>query len=171
MARIVGSLPAGPTNEAQIAAFESDIGHPLPTAYRDFLLLHNGGRPEPDAFLLNTDCGEQENILMCFFPMRELAIGDVEVEKIEDLRIWPLHCAWNDLRRDLVDLYEIELDEVLLPIGTDGSSNSVCLALDGASAGRVVFLDHETAEYVELANGFDEFLAALRPRERTDYAL
>ncbi|HEY7327587.1 MAG TPA: SMI1/KNR4 family protein [Gemmataceae bacterium] len=55
MAQIAHPLPAGPTTDAQIAAFETYIGHKLPTDYRQFLLQHNGGHPEPDAFLLRAN--------------------------------------------------------------------------------------------------------------------
>lgn len=170
MAKIVDPLPAGLASEAQIAAFEQHIGHPLPAAYRAFLLRHNGGHPDPDALTLNTEFGPQEDIVFCFFPLRDLGLGTVEVEELDQLKTWPLHCAWDDLQNDLVNLYEVELDEPLLPIGTDGSTNYFCVVLTGDRAGSIVFLDNETAEPTALAPGFDEFLASLRPRERTDYA-
>ena len=170
MAKIVHPKPAGPADAKQIAAFEKHIGHALPTAYRDFLLKYNGGQPEPDAFVLRTDMDEMENVVMCFFPLRDLSIGKVEVEELEELRTWPLHCAWDDLQNDLENLYETELDPPLLPIGTDGSSNYISIVLAGKKAGAVVFLDHETAEDWPLAESFPAFLDSLRVRERTDYA-
>ena len=106
---------------------------------------------------------------MCFFPLRDLSLGAVEVEEMEKLRTWPLHCAWDDLQNDLENLHETELDPPLLPIGTDGSGNYISLVLGGERAGAVVFLDHETAEDWPLAPSFNTFLASLRARERTDY--
>jgi len=171
MAQIADPLPAGPTTDAQIAAFEAYIGHKLPAGYRQFLLQHNGGHPEHDAFLLNAGYGEEEDIVMCFFPNRDLKLGSVTVGDLEELRTWPLHCAWDDLQNDLVNLYaEAGIDEPLLPTGTDGSSNYFCVVLSGARAGAVVFLDHETGETHALADSFDTFLASLRKRERSDYA-
>lgn len=171
MAQIAHPLPAGPTTDAQISAFETYIGHKLPTDYRQFLVQHNGGHPEPDAFLLNTGDGEEEDIVMCFFPMRDLKLGSVTAGDLEELRTWPLHCAWDDLQSDLENLYsEAEIEEPLLPVGTDGSSNYFCIVLDGARAAAVVFLDHETGETYPLANTFTTFLGSLRQRERTDYA-
>jgi cell wall assembly regulator SMI1 len=170
MANIVNPLPAGSTSEAEITKFEEHIGHRLPDDYRHFLIQHNGGRPDPDAFTLVMDDVEQEDIVMCFFPMRDMSLGTVEVEKFEELRSWPVHCAWEDLQNDLENLYEIELDETLLPIGTDGSSNYFCIVLDGARKGNVLFLEHEMAETAFLAESFTAFLDSLRPRERTDYA-
>jgi hypothetical protein len=169
MTRIADPQPAGPTNLEQIAVFEEHIGYVLPAAYRDFLLQYNGGHPVPDAFVLRTDLSEEEDIVLCFFPLRSLTLGNVEVEDLEGLRTWPLHCAWDDLQNDLENLYEIELDPPLLPIGTDGSSSHISLVLTGDRAGAVVFLDHETAESWSLASSLPEFLETLRPRQRTDY--
>jgi len=169
MARIADPQPAGPTHAKLIAAFEKHIGYKLPAAYREFLLHHNGGRPVPDAFILSSDRGEEEDIVMCFFPLRDLKVGQVEVEDLEELRTWPLHCAWDDLQSDLQNLYEKELDPPLLPIGTDGSSNYISLILTGDKTGAVVFLDNETAEPWSLAPSFPAFLKSLLPRQRTDY--
>jgi len=169
MARISHPLPAGATNEAQISAFEEYIGHRLPVDYRQFLFQLNGGRPVPDAVLLN---GEEEDIVMCFFPMRDLQIGNVDVEAIEELRTWPLHCAWDDLQSERKDLYaEAEIEQALLPIGTDGSGNYFCVVLDGDHADAVVFLDLETGDTFSLANSFTAFLSSLRERTRMDYAI
>jgi hypothetical protein len=107
MAVIADPLPCGPTSDAQVAAFEKHIGYALPSAYREFLLAHNGGRPEPDAFVLRSDRGDEEDVVMCFFPMRDFDSGDVEVDDLEQLRTWPLHCAWNDLQNDLETLYDV----------------------------------------------------------------
>jgi hypothetical protein len=169
VARIADPQPAGATDSSQIAAFEQYIGHPLPPAYRDFLLLHNGGRPVPDAFTLTMGRRSEENLVMCFFPLRDLSLGSVGVEELEELRTWPLHCAWDDLQNDLKNLYRIELDPPLLPVGTDGSSNYICLVLSGEQAGAVVFLDHEMAEQRPLAPDWNAFLDSLRPRQRIDY--
>ncbi len=171
MAQIADPLPAGPTTNGTIAAFEKYIGHQLPTDYQQFLLKYNGGRPEPDAFLLDVGYGEEENIVLCFFPMRDLSVGNVVVGELEGLRTWPLHCAWDALYSDLETLYQTELKNPLLPIGTDGSGNYICIVLSGSEAGTVVFLDHETAESTKLANNFEAFLTSLRRRERTDYAI
>ena len=169
MGTVVDQEPAGPTDERRITAFEKHIGHELPAAYRAFLLTANGGRPVPDAFTLTTDHGSEEDIVMCFFPLRELSLGTVEVGDLNELRTWPLHCAWDDLQADLANLHETKLEPPLLPIGTDGSSNYFCVVLGGERAGAVVFLNHETAEDWPLSPSFPEFLASLRPRQRTDY--
>lgn len=170
MAHITNSLPAGPTSEAEIQKFEAYIGHALPADYRAFLLEHNGGRPDPDAFTFNLFENVEEDVVMCFFPLRSLELGAVEVKRQAELRTWPLHCAWDDLQHDLVHLYEMEPDYPLLPVGTDGSTNYFCLVLAGPRRGAVLFLESEMAETVELAGSFTEFLQTLRPRQRDDYA-
>lgn len=169
MTQIRDPLPVGPTTEAQVAAFEEYIGHPLPTEYREFLLQYNGGHPDPDAFLLNMDSEEQEDIVMCFFPLCDPPPDSEEDEGPEGLRKWPLRCAWDDLQSDLENLEEIEPEEPLLPIGTDGSGNYFCVVLEGSRRGSVVFFDHETSGGILLGDSFPQFLASLRPRERTDY--
>jgi hypothetical protein len=169
MTTIVDSLPAGPTNPSQLAAFEQHISYALPPAYAEFLLRHNGGHPDPDAFVLRQAEREEEHILFCFFPMQELALGQVKVDTLDDLRKWPLHCAWDDLQHDLKTLYKTKLDPPLLPIGTDGLSNYITIALAGSKAGAVVFLDHKTARPWPLAPGFPAFLASLHPRTRKDH--
>jgi hypothetical protein len=172
MAQIRDPLPAGPTTEEELGALERHIGHPLPADYRKFLLQYNGGHPDPDAFLVDDGYGEQEDIVMCLFPMRKMGFVDVAVQEHEELRIWPLHCAWDDLQRDLeVHCPEVGNEEPVLPIGTDGSGNYFCIVLQGARTGAVVFLEHEAKETFPLADNFNGFIGSLRPRKRTDYAL
>jgi hypothetical protein len=170
MALIINPLPAGPTDEASIQGFESYIGYTVTDDYRRFLLQHNGGSPSPDAFTLSIFGNDQENVVYCFFPLRDLKLVIVESGGIEGLRTWPLQSAWDDLKNDLVNLYETELDNPVLPIGTDGSGNYFCLVLNGEQRGAIIFLEHEMADTVLLADSFSGFLDMLRSRERTDYA-
>ena len=160
----------GPTTQTEIAALERHLGHSLPADYRLFLLQHNGGQPQPDALTISIFGHDEENIVMCLFPVCDPSIGAVEVEEIAELRTWPVHCAWDDLQSDLKNLFEKEFDHPLLPIGTDGSTNYYCIELSGPNCGSVHFLESEMAETQQLAANFDEFLNLLRPRQRTDYA-
>lgn len=168
MSPILDPQPAGPADAEQIAALEAHIGHPLPADYRAFLLEHNGGRPELSRCAVITDIGVHDTPVHCLFPSRELALGTVEVNSGEELRTWPVHCAWDDLQHDLREVYQTELEHPLLPIGTDGSGSYYCVTLAGPEAGAVVFLDHETLQVTRLAAGFDAFLAALRPAEEDE---
>lgn len=167
MAQILDPLPAGPTTLAEIKAFEDRVGHKLPSDYRSFLLKHNGGHPSPNAFTFDAGRGEEEDIVLCFFPMRDVTLGNVDVVDLAGLRTWPVHCAWDDLHSDLANLSGSQF-EALLPIGTDGSGNYVCLVLDGEQTGSIVFLDHETADVTWLAANLDTFLTSLKSRKRPD---
>lgn len=169
MAKIVDPKPAGATNAKQLAAFEKYIRHRLPPHYRAFLLRYNGGNPEPDAFIVRTNRDQTEHIMMCFFPMRALGLGAVRVDTMEELRKWPVHCAWNDLQKDLRRLYKKKLNPPLLPIGTDGLGNYVSIVLTGKECGAVVFLDHKTARPWALAPDLPAFLKSLRRRQRADH--
>jgi hypothetical protein len=166
MVTINGSRPAGPASESLLAEFEKRIGHPLSVEYREFLLRHNGGTPEPNGFSFSLDGVPQEASVMCFFPLRDLSLEKVD-DSYEGLKTWPLHSAWADLQHDLEHLYDDESSDRLLPIGTDGSGNYLALVLDGSERGRVVFFDHETAERVWLADDFGRFLETLVPSTTT----
>lgn len=167
MAEIVDSQPAGPASEERVAALEALLGFALPAEYRRFLLKHNGGRPRPDAITVIVDEMEDEDIVMCFFPAGDLA-EQWQAMELEQLRKWPLHCAWKDFQSDLQSMYEAEVARTLLPIGTDGSGNYFCIVLDGEETGSVLFFEHEMGETSLLANNFDSFLDALRAREIID---
>jgi len=156
-------------NAKLLAAFERHIGHRLPGAYRTFLLRYNGGYPEPDAFILRRGSRKEERLVYCFFPLRDLSLGKVKVQSSDDLSIWPLHCAWDDLQADLKKVYRTKLDPPLLPIGTDGLSNYLCVVLTGAKTGAVVFLDFKTGKPWPLAPSLSSFLASLRKRVRKNH--
>lgn len=159
----------GNTTESEISALEQHIGHPLPSEYREFLLQHNGGKPDPDALTINIFGDDEENVVFCLFPVRDPAVGTIDVEEMDQLYDWPLHCAWDDLQSDLKNLYEKQFEHPLLPIGTDGSTNYYCIELSGDDRGSVYFLESEMADTQKLADSFTDFLELLRPRERDDY--
>ena len=163
MADIEKSRPAGPTTGDQVREFEAWIGEELPPDYQAFLLEHNGGQPQPDGFCYQSD--EPNNGVFCFFPLLGLDAEHASTGTIDDLLKFPLHKAWIDLQSELetmCDELEIEdFDEVLLPIGTDGCGNYICLELTSAG---VVFYDHETWERTPLADDFTKFLDKLTER-------
>ena len=173
MIQFIGSRKHGSAMPHQIVAFEKLVGAELPADYQQFLKEHNGGRPQPDAFEFD---GGEEDAVECFFPLRDLA-SDESLELTDaDWLDWPLQRAWETFQTNLQeDCAECDLDnqgfqlDRLLPIGTDGCGNSLCLVLDGDDLGCVVFFDHETAGVTPLADSFSEFLAMLHePRSHSD---
>jgi cell wall assembly regulator SMI1 len=167
MAEITGSLKHGPASEEQISALESQIGATLPEDYKAFLRTHNGGRPAPDAFSFINDLDEEEeDIVECFFPVRTVDCSTMEDMTIDDLPDWPVQCAWEDLQRDVRELDECELDNQILPIGTDGSGNYIAIVLDGEHSGSIVFFEHAMGRVSYLAASFSAFLNGLRERQR-----
>ena len=129
-----------PATPEAVKAFEAEIGYDLPAPYRAFLLLHNGGRPEPDAVLVN---GE-ESTLRTLYGLR----GDEP----------------DDLRTN-AEAYRGEVPPGLLPIGEDDCGNLFCLAVGGRDRGAVFFWDHERDDaaraLARVADTFDAFLAGL----------
>lgn len=168
MATITGSGKFGLASPAQIARLEKTVGAVLPDAYKAFLREYNGGRPAPDGFVFDSTWEEaaEEDAVFCFFPLREGV--RFQVENVEQLEGWPIHCAWADLQNDLESLDGLELDSKLLPIGTDGSGNYFCIVLEGDDVGRVVLFEHEQASVAPLADDFNAFLDGLRERKRND---
>ena len=162
MATIVESLKHGPASDEQIAALEAHIGFSLPEDYKAFARQHNGGRPEPDAFdFINEFEDQEEDIVFCFFPLRDIDCGEMTDITMEDLADWPIHCAWDDLQNDYREIYEQDPEQQVLPIGTDGSSNYIAILLEGDGAGSIVFFEHEMARISPLAPDFDAFLEQL----------
>ena len=66
---------AEPTDESAVAAFEAARGFQLPRDYREFLLVTNGGKPEPCAFRLALRSGPGTDSAVQWF----LALGDTVV--------------------------------------------------------------------------------------------
>lgn len=166
MVKVTESLKYGPASDEQIAALESHIGFSLPEDYKTFLREHNGGRPEPNAFyFINEFDDREEDIVECFFPLREIDCDEMTDMTLEDLPDWPVNCAWDDLQTDYRDIYEQQPEQQVLPVGTDGSSNYIAILLEGDEAGSIVFFEHEMARVSRLAASFDAFLEQLHEPE------
>lgn len=136
----------------EVAAFEEKIGHRLPSAYRDFLLAHNGGRPIPAVVDID-DCPSGASEVQVFLGLT----GAFESETLE----W----SWNAFRG--------RIPERLLPIADDPFGNLFCLSLEGMDAGQILFLDRyeesESRPYF-VAKDFNEFLSKLRETKLEELA-
>ena len=142
-----------PITRADLDSFERETGLELVPEYRDFLLAHNGGRPESNSIDL---------------PGLDDATG---VNDFLGLRAGDDH----DLRRELA-VYDGRIPPGALPFAEDPGGNLFLLSLAGGTRGAVFFWDHEeepvdAVDWSEFGNvhriagSFEEFLASIRPDE------
>jgi len=139
----------GKLDEDRLAAFERRLGSAVPDEYRRFLVIHNGGNPEPRAFVIPPDGAE----------------GQVE-------NLYGLHDGPDYLQLEgMWEIYRPRLPPGLLPVGDDPNGNALCLGLAGGYRGKVLFWDHERAlsgsdpcaDMPVIAADFDALLAGLHP--------
>lgn len=110
-------------HEEDILQLESQLGLSLPSDYRTFLLHHNGGHPEPNAFRSKTILpGGEYDILAWFFCLQD---GDM-----------------NDIRT-VHNIFQGRIPPNLLPIAEDPFGNLICLSSSGRDEGKILFWDHE----------------------------
>ena len=137
---------------ATLDAVERRSGRPVPAAYREFLLVHNGGYPEPADFEITHRDGRIELISVeWFFPVA--AQDSIDLEQV--------------LRR-----HRGRYPDTLFPFACDPGGNLIFVAVSGEKAGQIWFWDHE--EEAEegaaptwdnlyfVAESFDAFLANLK---------
>lgn len=142
------------TNEAAIRALEAQIGYPLPSSYRDFLLRFNGGEPTNTLFETSGDQPYAGSSIRYFFSICEQSTFSLAHK----------YAVYSSAGR---------IDKRMLPIAGDSGGNLVLLALAGSSQGQVFFWDHDLEGLVEpsdspehlahLADSFLSFCDLLRP--------
>lgn len=131
------------------AEFQRKLGLPIPACYREFLELHNGGRPSPRGFEFKDVHGKlQKSNVHYFFGLHSGRVGS------------------------LTQQFEMYYDRVplgLLPIARDPFGNLILLKLTIKRDAPVLFWDHElesedepTMENVSLVNeSFENFINTL----------
>jgi cell wall assembly regulator SMI1 len=110
-----------PLGEADIAAFERKMKVALPRPYRQWLLMHNGGVPQPAKLRYKSESGPYTDGEITFFS----SLLDLEAD-ITQFKVWA-----NRLPEDLIS------------IGSDPFGNWICIATHGPNQGKVYFWDHE----------------------------
>lgn len=135
-----------------IADAEKKLGVKLPEMYREFLLTHNGGKPQASVFKYEEEGKSNRSMVDFFLCLKQ---GDV-YDLIENTK-------------RLKGRIPVEL----LPIAIDPFGNMVCLAVSGDKTGSVFFWDHEEevgddevpgyANVYLIAKTFKEFLDGLQP--------
>lgn len=149
--------------ELDLFELEKRVGAALPADYRHFLLLHNGGQPEPSDFLV-PGWRFMASLVNEFDGIKVLENQDVEDDNSVDL-------LWN------IEVFEDRLPKNFLFIGRDPGGNGILLSLHPDTYGKIYFWDHENepeegledlADYPNiyfLANSFTEFLDSLKTEE------
>jgi len=138
----------GGASDADLSAFEDELGRRLPDEYRTFLLSTNGGEPQQYNRLAGRSAGAPTVSVRWLFGLRtgdEYDLGAV--------------------RRTMTGRLPAEL----LPIGTDSGGNLFCLGDGGAVFYWDRDLDADDEEQPSwkgaerLADSFGDFLARLEP--------
>jgi len=149
--------------EAEIAAFEAELGATLPEDYRAFLLDMNGG---------------QTTRSHCVFTMRMRKVREDEtvlnsLNSLDD----------PDDQSNLATQWRWErtwLPREVIPVGYDGFGGTVVVVVAGPRRGQVWFLDgldprpegsnprvewFDQRDVSKVADSFREFMSGLRPLE------
>lgn len=132
--------------ESEVAAFEKDLGTTLPEGYRQFLLEHNGGRPEPDVIDIEGLPGGSADVQVFF------GLGcSIESSNLD----------WN------LAMFRTQFHEDLLPIACDSGGCIYCISIHGARCGSIVYCDfiESKVTYYSVAPSFEGMLKKLRPFE------
>ena len=143
---------SGPAlSEHDLTLVEAATGRPLPQPYREFLLAHNGGRPEPNHFDVG-DAHFMGSVVHTF-----LGIHPADDD--------------NDLLLNLEALEGCQ-ENHLLPIAYDVYGHMLMLVLTEENYGHVNYFDSDEIPprpYL-VANDFNEFLSKLREPTREELA-
>jgi len=135
---------SSPASEAEIAAFEMEIGIRLPEDYRKFLILCHGGT-------LSEDCSFIED-------SDSFSLAPPEsIYDLRSIREYRASYRANDSR----------MPTDVLPIIGDGLGNEFCIGISSNNRGKIYFFDHEggldpTEYFCQLSDSFTEFIANLR---------
>jgi len=150
MTNIIISESYPPLREEDVVRVEQQLGITLPDDYREFLLMHNGGHPEPKYFPIKDNPSDDHGILEWFYCIQE---GE-----------------YYDLRRQ-VQLLRGRIPPNLLPIADDPGGNLLCMSVAGPDQNTVYFWAHEeeceegeTPTYDNVyfvANSFSDLLGSL----------
>jgi len=136
--------------EEHLWELESKISRRLPEDYREFLLLHNGGRPEPKSFTFVEDGHDTSSSMQSLY-----SLSNDEYDALEDN----------------FETFTNRIPSGTIPIGCDGLGNQILLGLHGDIRGKVYFWDHEEepqnpldwSNVILVADSFDAFMRGLRP--------
>jgi len=110
----------GEINLVLLERFEKEIGTKLPEQYREFLICHNGGKPVPSSFVISRRKGEDS------------------VNQFYGLNNGPEYQRLDENYKLCVD----RLPNYVIPIGSDGFGNNICIGIKGKNKGKVFFTNY-----------------------------
>lgn len=147
MSVVIRDFKANLTDE-RIAEVESCLEIIFPTDYKQFLLQHNGGYPEPGTFTIGH--GPEESQISYFFSIQEDETSNL---------------------LEMIKLTKGQIPRNMLPVAYDDVGNLILLGVSGDQTGQVYFWDHEQengndrnngkASLSFLADSFKSFLESL----------
>jgi hypothetical protein len=149
--KITGS--SGQLTDREIDYAEKRLGRFIPPAYRKFLLKYNGGHPDLSDFRM----AGVKNSTMQFGTVKWFLGINIPEETVN--------------LDYVLETFQDRMPASMFPIARDPGGNLICIAVEGADAGKVFFWDHEyEAEDGEpptdrniyiIADSFDQFLDML----------
>ncbi len=147
MAALLRTFEGGPSiSDEDVKLFERRYGLILPATYRRFLLATNGGRPERDLFSLKGFEGHSPGRIHVFFGLND---------PVESCNL-----DWN------LEVFGDRIPTGLLPIATTEGADKICLSVDEARSGQVLYWDggaHAGERILHfLADDFASFVSSLQ---------
>ena len=149
-----------PINENDVGLFEKEIGHELPSFYRDYLIQFNGGKPA--------------------HPFFDVPTWQFKISLIQEFKGLDSNYIGVDLR----EIHLIKGDifpSGFIAIGKDPGGNLILISLEGNTRGKIYFWDHELQpqdqlesldEYVNLhplADSFEQFILSLKREDEMEW--
>lgn len=142
---MLNTTEAGPTiSETDIQRFEQRHSMILPSDYKRFLLLKNGGRPERDLFFVPESKMNLIARVHFFFSINDPVKG-------------------NDLDW-ILDTVASKIQKGVLPIAKTEGPDKICLEVTGDYPGRILFWDVHILKgenVYPVAKSFTEFVEGL----------
>lgn len=139
--------------ETEINDAEKRWGIKIPILYRNFLLLHNSGYPDPSEFVIK-------------FPYKD------EPEYIAVDWFLGINVSHKTLNIEYtIDTFRDRIPAGQFPIAKDPGGGVICISTTGPNQGKIYYWDHEfetsnlnnspEVNLYYIAENFDEFLSIL----------
>ena len=126
----------------EIEEFENSINYQFPKSFKEFIPLHNGGKPSHKVFKTKTSREKVFNNLLSF--------NKNDLDNIWEINDW--NASMSDWNKDgSMNNY--------VAFAQDAFGNLICF---DKTNDHIVFIDHETLSIEPVADSFSEFIAGLK---------